>query len=170
MKYDRDFLENVHNDIKADMAAIGLVPHYRNGNLLTLPQNSYGCDFCALRYWRKKEMALIEMTKGSYDYSCLELRVTDNSLFISIWFGENHKKNKLILNSRKNDIINKRKEYPDYRWTDEERKKTPTDENLIQWLCESSHEAVFFMELNNYSRDEVIREMQHLKEYLDILL
>ena len=49
MKYDRDFLVDVHNDIKADMAAMGLVPHYRDRNLLTLPQNSYNCNFCALR-------------------------------------------------------------------------------------------------------------------------
>ena len=64
MKYDRYFLENVHNDIKADMEAIGLVPHYRNGNLLTLPQNSYDCDFCALRYWRKNEIILANVVSS----------------------------------------------------------------------------------------------------------
>ena len=152
MKYDRDFLVDVHSDIKADMAAIGLVPHYRPGNLLTLPQNAYGCDFCALRYWRKNEMNLIEMTKGSYNYSCLELRVTNNSLYIEIWFGEIHKKNRLMLSSRKNDIIDKCKEYPEYTWADENGTLAPTDEKLIQWLCESGHETVFRKELTDYSR------------------
>lgn len=170
MKYDRDFLENVHNDIKADMAAIGLVPHYRNGNLLTLPQNSYGCDFCTLRYWRKNDMALIEMTKGSYNYSCLEVRVTNNRLYISIWFGEHHKKDKLILSSRKNEIIDKRNEYTNYKWVDENGTLAPTDEKLIQWLCETSHETVFRKELASYNKDAVVSEMRHLKEYLDILL
>lgn len=170
MKYDREFLENVHNDIKADMEAIGLVPHYRRGNLLTLPQNSYGCDFCALRYWRKNDMALIEMTKGSYNYSCLEVRVTNNKLYISIWFGEHNKKDKLKLSSRKNDIKSKRKEYPEYIWTDEKGALAPTDEKLIQWLYETSHETVFRKELTSYNRDTVVSEIKHLKEYLDILL
>ena len=30
--------------------------------------------------------------------------------------------------------------------------------------------AVFRKELTNYNRDEVVMEMQHLKEYLDIFL
>lgn len=170
MKYDREFLENVHNDIKADMEAIGLVPHYRRGNLLTLLQNSYGCDFCALRYWRKNDMALIEMTKGSYNYSCLEVRVTNNRLYISIWFGDIHKKNKQLFSSRKNDIISKCKEYPEYTWANEKGTLAPTDEKLIQWLCETSHETVFRKELTSYNKDVIVLEMKHLKEYLDVLL
>lgn len=170
MKYDREFLENVHNDIKADMEAIGLVPHYRHRNLLTLPQNSYGCDFCALRYWRKNDMALIEMTKGSYNYSCLEVRVTNNKLYISIWFGEHNKKDKLKQSSHKNDIKSKRKEYPEYIWADEKGTLAPTDEKLIQWLCETSHETVFRKELTSYNKEDIVTEMTHLKEYLDILL
>ena len=35
MKYDRYFLENVHNDIKAYMAAMDLEPHRRPQNLIS---------------------------------------------------------------------------------------------------------------------------------------
>ena len=170
MKYDREFLLKVHEVINEEMAAIGLVPHYRTANLLALQQNSYGCDFCVLRYWRKNDMVLIKMTKGSYDYSCLEVSVTNNRLFLGIWFGKNHKQDRLILSSRKNDIISKCKEYPEYIWADEKGTIAPTDEKLIQWLCEKSHETVFRKELTGYNKDAVVSEMKHLKEYLDILL
>ena len=43
-------------------------------------------------------------------------------------------------------------------------------ENLIQWLCESDHETAFRKELTGYNKDEIVKEMQHLKEYLNILL
>jgi len=169
MKYNREFLVDAHNDLEADMAAIGLVPHYRHGNLLTLLQNSYDCDFCALRYWRKDDMEWIKMTKGSYDYSCLELRVTNNRLYIGIWFGLNNK-DLLKLNTHKREIMDKCKDYPEYTWVDEKETLAPTDDKLIQWLCEKSHETVFRKELTSYNRDTVVSEMKRLKEYLDILL
>lgn len=55
MKYDRDFLENVHNDIKAYMAAMDLEPHRRPQNHIS--HFTYDCDFCTLRYWRSKDTA-----------------------------------------------------------------------------------------------------------------
>lgn len=74
------------------------------------------------------------------------------------------------LNRHKHNIIDKYKEYPGYKWVDENETPAPTDEKLIQWLYESGHETAFRKELTNYDRDEVVTEMQHLKEYLDILL
>ena len=55
MKYDRDFLENAHNDITADMVAMGLEPHRRPQNLIS--HFTYDCDFYTLRYWRSKDTA-----------------------------------------------------------------------------------------------------------------
>lgn len=107
------------------------------------------------------------MTDHWYDQSCLELLVCDNRLYIGIWFGLNNK-DFLKLKKRERDIIEKREEYPEFKWIDE--KGTPADENLIQWLCESDHETVFRKELTDYNKDEVITEIKHLREYLDVLL
>ena len=109
------------------------------------------------------------MTKGSYDYSCLELRVTNNRLYIGIWFGLNNK-DLLKLNTHKREIMDKCKDYPEYTWVDEKETLAPTDDKLIQWLCEKSHDTVFRKELTSYNRDTVVSEMKRLKEYLDILL
>lgn len=165
MKFDCDFLESVHNDIKADMAAIELKPHGRPQNLIS--HFTYGCDFYTLRYWRSVDTAWL--TDHWYNQSCLEMLVYNNKLYIGIWFGLNNK-DALKLNRHKHDIIDKCKEYPGYNWVDENESPAPTDEKLIQWLYESGHETVFRKELTNYSRNEVVTEMQHLKEYLDILL
>ena len=104
-----------------------------------------------------------------YDQSCLELLVYNNRLFIGIWFGKNNKEF-MKLKSHEHDIIEKSKDYSGYTWVDENGTSAPTDEKLIQWLCESGHETAFRKELTDYSKDEVVAEMQHLKEYLDILL
>lgn len=167
MKYDRDFLEGAHNDIKADMVAIGLEPHRRPPNRIS--HFTYGCDFYTLRYWRSEDTDFLRMTARWYNQSCLELLVINNRLFIGIWFGLNNKV-PLKLNSHKRVIMDKSKEYSGYTWADENGVSAPTDEKLIQWLCESGHETAFRKELTNYNRDEVVAEMQHLKEYLDILL
>jgi hypothetical protein len=55
MKYDRYFLENVHNDIKAYMVAMDLEPHRRPQNHIS--HFTYDCDFYTLRYWRSKDTA-----------------------------------------------------------------------------------------------------------------
>lgn len=165
MKYDRDFFENVHNDIKADMAATGLEPHRRPHNLIS--HFTYDCDFYTLRYWRSNDTAWL--TDHWYNQSCLELLVYNNRLYIGIWFGLNNK-DALKLNKHKREIIDKCKDYLDYTWTDEKGTLAPTDEKLIQWLCEPGHETVFRKELTSYNRDDVVSEMKHLKEYLDILL
>ena len=57
-----------------------------------------------------------------------------------------------------------------YVLADEKETHAPTDEKLIQWLCETGHETVFRKELASYNKDAVVLEMRHLKEYLDILL
>lgn len=165
MKYDRDFLVDVHNDIKADMCAMRLEPHCRHQNLIS--HFTYGCDFYTLRYWSSKDTELLRLTAHWYNQSCLELLVCDNSLYIGIWFSLNNK-DFLKLKKHERDIIEKREEYPEFKWIDE--KGTPAGENLIQWLCESDHETVFRKELTDYNRDEVITEIKHLREYLDILL
>lgn len=87
MKFDRDFLEGVHNDIKANMADIHLEPHRRPQNLIS--HFTYGCDFYTLRYWRSADTAWL--IDHWYDQSCLELLVCDNKLYIGIWFGLNNK-------------------------------------------------------------------------------
>lgn len=165
MKFDRDFLEVVHNDIKANMADIHLEPHRRRQNLIS--HSTYGCDFYTLRYWRSADTAWL--IDHWYDQSCLELLVYNNRLFIGIWFGKNNKEF-MKLKSHEHDIIEKSKDYSGYTWVDENGTSAPTDEKLIQWLCESGHETAFRKELTDYSKDEVVAEMQHLKEYLDILL
>ena len=137
MKYDRYFLENVHNDIKAYMAAMDLEPHRRPQNLIS--HFTYGCDFYTLRYWRSADTA---------------------------WLINN--KYVLKLKKHERDIIEKREEYPEFKWIDENG--TSAGENLIQWLCESDHETAFRKELTGYNKDEIVKEMQHLKEYLNILL
>lgn len=58
MKYDRDFLVYAHNDIKADMVAMGFEPHRSRPNLLA--HVSYDCGFCTLRYWRSKDTAWLD--------------------------------------------------------------------------------------------------------------
>ncbi len=165
MKYDRDFLIDVHKDIKADMSAMGLEPHRRLQNLIS--HFTYDVDFYTLRYWRSKDTAWL--TDHWYNQSCLELLVCDNRLYIGIWFGLNNK-DALELNKHKREIRDKCKDYPGYSWSNGKETLAPADEKLIQWLCESGHETVFRKELTDYSRDEVITEMKHLKEYLDILL
>ncbi|WP_294483867.1 hypothetical protein [uncultured Ruminococcus sp.] len=165
MKYDRDFLISVHNDIKADMADIHFEQHRNPGNLISniKPES----DFFTLRYWRAKDANWL--TDHWYNQSCLELLVCNNRLFIGIWFGINNKdfpKRKKF----EHEIIEKGKDYPGYIWADENGSPAPTDEKLIQWLCESSHETTFRKELTDYSRDEVLTEMKHLSEYLDVLL
>lgn len=165
MKYDRDFLENVHNDIKADMAVMGLEPH-RNRRFL-LARASYDCGFCTLRYWRSKDTAWL--TDHWYNQSCLELLVCNNRLYIGIWFGLNNK-DALKLNKHKQEIMDKCKDYLGYTWANENGTPAPTDEKLIQWLCETSHETVFRKELTSYNKDAIVSEMKHLKEYLDMLL
>ncbi|SEL43893.1 hypothetical protein [Ruminococcus albus] len=165
MKYDRDFLISVHNDIKANMEDIHLKQHHNPGNLISKPKN--GSDFFTLRYWRSNDRE--RLTDYLFNQSCLELLVCNNRLFIGIWFGENNKE----FSKRKrfaHDIIEKSKDYPGYIWADENGTPAPTDEKLIQWLCESNHETTFRKELTAYSRDEVLTEMKHLSEYLDILL
>lgn len=72
------------------------------------------------------------------------------------------------LKKHERDIIEKREEYPEFKWIDENG--TSAGENLIQWLCESDHETAFRKELTGYNKDEIVKEMQHLKEYLNILL
>lgn len=126
MKYDREFLENVHNDIKVDMAVMGLEPH-RNRRFL-LARASYDCGFCTLRYWRSKDTAWL--TDHWYNQSCLELLVCNNRLYIGIWFGLNNK-DALKLNKHKREIIDKCKDYLDYTWTDEKGTLAPTDDKLI---------------------------------------
>lgn len=163
MKYDRYFLENVHNDIKAYMAAMDLEPHRRPQNLIS--HFTYGCDFYTLRYWRSADTAWL--IDHWYDQSCLELLVCDNKLYIGIWFGLNNK-DVLKLKKHERNIIEKREEYPEFKWIDENG--TSAGENLIQWLCESDHETAFRKELTGYNKDEIVKEMQHLKEYLNILL
>lgn len=165
MKFDRDFLVDVHNDIKTDMTAIGLVPHRSRQHLIS--HFTYGCDFYTLRYWRSKDTAWL--TDHWYDQSCIELLVYNNKLFVGIWFGKNNKEF-LKLKSHEQDIVEQSKDYSGYTWGDENGTSAPADEKLIQWLCETSHETVFRKELTDYSRDEVVAEMKHLKEYLDILL
>lgn len=163
MKFDRDFLEGVHNDIKVNMADIHLEPHRRPQNLIS--HFTYGCDFYTLRYWRSADTAWL--IDHWYDQSCLELLVCDNKLYIGIWFGFNNK-DVLKLKKHERDIIEKREEYPEFKWIDENG--TSAGENLIQWLCESDHETAFRKELTGYNKDEIVKEMQHLKEYLNILL
>ena len=166
MKFDRKFLVNAHNDIKADMAAIGLEPHHSLQHLINT-RSTYGCNFYTLRYWRSKDTAW--MTDHWYNQSCLELLVYNNRLFIGIWFGKNNKE-LMKLKSHDHDIIEKSNEYSGYTWVDENETPAPANENLIKWLCESGHETAFRKELSNCNRDVVISEMKHLKEYLDILL
>ena len=165
MKYDRDFLIDVHNDLEADMAAIGLVPHRSRQHLIS--RNAYRCDFYTLRYWRSKDTAWL--TDHWYNQSCLELLVYNNKLYIGIWFGLNNK-DASKLNKHKHEIMDKCREYPEYTWADEKETHAPTDEKLIQWLCETGHETVFRKELTSYNRDTIVSEMRHLKEYLDVLL
>lgn len=165
MKYDRDFLIDVHRDIKADMAAIGLEPHCRSQNLIS--HFTYDCYFYTLRYWRSKDTAWL--TDHWYNQSCLELLVYNNRLYIGIWFGLNNK-DALKLNKHKREIIDKCNDYPGYTWEDEKKTLKPADEKLIQWLCETGHETVFRKELTDYSKDDIVSEMRHLKEYLDVLL
>lgn len=165
MKYDRDFLVDVHNDIKADMAAIGLEPHRSRQHLIS--RNAYDCDFYTLRYWRSKDTAWL--TDHWYDQSCIELLVYNNKLFVGIWFGKNNKEF-LKLKSHEHDIVEKSKDYSSYTWVDENGTSAPSDEKLIQWLCESGHETAFRKELTDYNRDEVVAESQHLKKYLEALL
>lgn len=165
MKYDRNFLENVHNDIKANMAATGLEPHRRPQNLIS--HFTYDCDFYTLRYWRSNDTAWL--TDHWYNQSCLELLVYNNKLYIGIWFGLNNK-DASKLNKHKHEIMDKCREYPEYTWADGKETPAPTDEKLIQWLCETSHETVFRKELASYNKDAVVSEMRHLKEYLDVLL
>lgn len=165
MKYDREFLENVHNDIKADMAAMGLEPHRSRPHRIS--RNAYGCDFYTLRYWRLADTAWL--IDHWYNQSCLELLVCNNRLYIGIWFGLNNK-DAMKLNKHKREIMNKYMDYLGYTWVDEKEKLAPTDEKLIQWLCETNHETVFRKELTNYNSDVIVSEMKHLKEYLDVLL
>ena len=165
MKYERDFFENVHNDIKADMVAVDLETHCRPQNLIS--HFTYDCDFYTLRYWRSADTAWL--TDHWYNQSCLELLVCNNRLYIGIWLGLNNK-DALKLNKRKREIIDKCKDYPDYTWADEKGTLAPTDEKMIQWLCETNHETVFRKELTSYNRNTIVSEMKHLKEYLDILL
>lgn len=163
MKYDRVFLEDVLNDIIADMASIKLEPHRRPQNRIS--HFTYGCDFYTLRYWRSADTAW--MTDHWYDQSCLELLVCNNRLFIGIWFGTNNKEF-LKLKSHEHDIIEKCTDYPGYTWADEN--ETPAGDDLITWLCDKNHETAFRKELTGYNRNEVVTEMKHLREYLDILL
>lgn len=165
MKYDRNFLVDIHNDIKTGMAAMGLEPHCRPQNLIS--HFTYDSDFYTLRYWRSKDTAWL--TDHWYNQSCLELLVCNNRLYIGIWFGLNNK-NKLKLNKHKREILDKCENYPGYKWTDENETLVPVDEELIKWLCESGHETVFRKELTSYNKDAVVSEMKQLKEYLDILL
>ncbi len=163
MKFDRDFLESVHNDIKADMASIKLEPHRRTQNRIS--HFTYGCDFYTLRYWRSLDTSW--MKDHWYNQSCLELLVYNNRLFIGIWFGKNNKEF-LELKSHEREIIEKSQDYPGYTWVDEH--EIPAGEDLIMWLCNRNHETAFRKELTGYDRDEVVTEMKHLKEYLDVLL
>ena len=165
MKFDRDFLVDAHRDIKADMAAMNLEPHRRPQNLIS--HFTYGSDFYTLRYWRSKDTAWL--TCHWYNQSCLELLVYNNKLYIGIWFGLNNK-NALKLNKQKHEIMDKSKDYPGYIWADEKGRLAPTDEKLIQRLCDTNHETVFRKELTSYNRDTIVSEMTHLKEYLDMLL
>ncbi|HPY84111.1 MAG TPA: hypothetical protein PLS20_03605 [Ruminococcus flavefaciens] len=169
MKFDRDFLVDVHNDIKTDMTAIGLVPHRSRQHLIS--RNAYRCDFYTLRYWRSKDTAWL--TDHWYDQSCLELLVCNNRLYIGIWFGLTDKsiaKDKSRIKSRMQEIMAKQNDYPVFTWSDENGTSAPADEKLIQWLCETSHETVFRKELTDYNKDDIVSEMKHLKEYLDFLL
>lgn len=165
MKYDRDFLVDVYNDIKMDMDAIGLEPHRSRQHFIS--RNTYDCDFYTLRYWRSNDTAWL--TDHWYSQSCLELLVYNNKLYIGIWFGLNNK-DASKLNKHKHEIMDKCREYPEYTWADEKETHAPTDEKLIQWLCETGHETVFRKELTSYNRDTIVSEMRHLKEYLDVLL
>lgn len=165
MKFDRDFLIDAHREIKGDMATMGLDPHRRSQNLIS--HFTYDSDFYTLRYWRSKDTAWL--TDHWYNQSCLELLVSNNRLYIGIWFGLNNK-NALKLNKHKHEIMDACKDYPGYTWADEKGTYAPGDEKLIQWLCETGHETVFRKELTYYNRDDIVSEMQHLKEYLGVLL
>lgn len=163
MKYDRDFLIDVHNDIKNDLDAVELVPHRSKQHLIS--RFTYGCDFYTLRYWRSCDTAW--MTEQWYNQSNIEIVGINDKLYIGIWFGKNNK-DYLQLLKHKEKIIEKADDFPDYHWTDENG--NPADSDLIKWLYENDHETEFRKELASYDRTNVVEEILHLKEYLDILL
>ena len=165
MKYDRVFLKNVHEEIKTSMYNLGFMPHRNPACLIS--HFDYGCNFYTLRYWRKQDTEFL--FEQWYNQSCLELLVYNNRLFIGIWFGKNNK-NLKKLNRIRPDVIAKCGDYPDYSWIDQNEKSANPDDELVHWLCDTDHEAAFRKELTDYNRNEVLSEMKHLKEYLDLLL